>query len=140
MKTFIILALIAFANTQAVVSPVDTCLRSVKHDVDLVLKSAEFGLRTNWLDWAKLGLESMAEGIQSYEDCKVVQTSDALDWITAHATKHQVTCLLEAAGVYVDLKVAVDDMKNGSTHDKIMQDWLNTVTDLNKLAQTCMWE
>merc|ERR1712151_1127652 len=140
MRALVFLALIAFATAQAATNPFDTCLRSVKADVDKLSRSTEFGLQENWLDMAKLFFEAAADGIQSYEDCNAVQTSDVLMWVDAHTNDHQKTCLSDAAAAYLQIKKAISDCTTHAPQATILADWLEAVTSLNTLAQTCMWE
>merc|ERR1712087_8021 len=114
MKLFVVLAIMHVALAQAATNPFDTCLRSVKADVDKLMNTAEYGLQSNWLDMAKLFFETAADGIQSYEDCDKVQQSDILQWVDAHTNDHQKTCLSDAASTYIDVKAAIADMRAGA--------------------------
>merc|ERR1712048_270756 len=123
MKALFIIALF-IAYIHAAQNPVDQCLKELKVDVDRMSKAAEFGLQSNWLDMAKLGFETMADGIQTYENCQKVNSENLLNWVSDHASQHQMSCLLYAAAVFADVQQAVNDMRNGAAHDKVISDWV----------------
>jgi len=104
------------------------------------MNSVEFGLQSNWLDMAKLFFDFAADGISSYEDCRIVETTNVLQWVKANTNSHQKECLSDSVKVLATLKKAIADMKSRRPLVLILADWLANVQALNTLAQTCMWE
>jgi hypothetical protein len=70
----------------------DVCLKSVKSSIHQAMVTAENGLTKNWLDMVKGALETGADAMQNYEDCrKGIQ--DALNWIVDNSTPDLFECL-----------------------------------------------
>jgi hypothetical protein len=54
--------------------------------------TAENGLNKNWLEMVKGALETGADGIRNYEDCRK-GLADALNWVVDNSTPDQFECL-----------------------------------------------
>ena len=142
MKVFVLfLALFAITMQQApaAVNRLDTCLRTVKATTDLTLRAAQYGLTKNFLDMAKLFLESGADRIQSYEDCKLVVTQDVWEWIAANVSRHGQDCIKDSVAVYMLLQNAGADMHAGASYNKILADWAAVMGGLDDVSNRCMW-
>jgi hypothetical protein len=54
--------------------------------------TAENGLNKNWIDMVRGALETGADAIQNYEDCRK-GIADALNWVVDNSTPDQFECL-----------------------------------------------
>ena len=133
-----LLAATIFAQAPVSVNVFDTCLRDLKVALHQSISSAEYGLQKNYLDMAKLLLESGADFIQTHEDCTQVQATDVLNWVGVHATAAQQACLMQGVSVLGNVTAAVHDMRAHASHEKIMADWANVMGALDGSVTACI--
>jgi len=130
LKTAIfIFAILGFALT-ATNNSLDTCLKGIKETTHETFQATSSGLTKNWLDMAKQILESGADAIQNYEDCKKVQLQDGLDWVTGNTSPQVQTCITFVGIAAINIKQAL------ATKD--MKDIVNAVTGLDTMMQSCL--
>ena len=133
----LITAIVCQAPTPAV-NTLDTCLRQVKLTIHEDQAATQLGLAKNWLDLVKGSLESGADAIQSYEDCRNVDTAAVLAWITTNTSTATQDCLRDMIMLYANLQTAVADMKAGAATNQILADWSAVSQALDGTAQGCI--
>ena len=133
----LITAIVCQAPTPAVNS-LDTCLRQVKASMHEAAVATQVGLTKNYLDMAKHFLETGADAIQSYEDCRNVDTAAVLAWITTNTSTATQDCLRDMIMLYANLQTAVADMKAGAATNQILADWSAVSQALDGTAQGCI--
>ena len=138
MKT-ILLALVLSATVlaQTPVNPLDTCLSAVYINVDQLMKSTKLGLDGNIIDALKGILDTSADCITSYQECKKVATMDAAGWVDEHGTKGQKDCLSKGISAYIFIKKTNQDISKKSDRDIIIKDFSAMVASLDAMWQTC---
>lgn len=141
MKAIIAFAiLISLVHTQAPTASFDTCLKQVKASTHEVLAAAQLGLKGDWLNMVQDALETGADVIQTYEDCKVVVLSDVMMWIDQHASPAQEKCLSDMIKTLMDFGTAKKHMQSGADKATILADWALVVGDLDTFSNDCMLE
>jgi hypothetical protein len=141
MRVAIIALLITAIVCQApipAVNTLDTCLRQVKASMHEASVATQFGLSKNYLDMAKDLLETGADAIQSYEDCRKVDISAVAAWISVHTSAATQACIEEMIWLYGFLQAAVADMKAHASSTKILGDWSTVSQSLDRAAQGCI--
>jgi hypothetical protein len=143
MRVAIIALLITAIVCQAptptpAVNTLDTCLRQVKASMHEASVATQFGLSKNYLDMAKDLLETGADAIQSYEDCRQVDISAVVAWISVNTSTATQTCIEEMIWLYGFLRAAVADMKAHASSTKILADWSTVSQSLDRAAQGCI--
>jgi hypothetical protein len=133
----LITAIVCQAPTPAV-NTLDTCLRQVKASMHEAAVATQFGLSKNYLDMAKDLLETGADAIQSYEDCRQVDISAVLAWISVNTSTATQACIGEMVVLYANLQAAVADMKAHASSTKILADWSTVSQSLDRAAQGCI--
>ena len=133
----LITAIVCQAPTPAVNS-LDTCLRQVKASMHEAAVATQVGLTKNYLDMAKDLLETGADAIQSYEDCRNVDISAVLAWISTNTSAATQACIGDMVMLYGNLQQAVADMKAGAATSQILADWSNVSQSLDAAAQGCI--
>ena len=136
MRTFIlIIAILGLATcfeVNATSNQLDSCLKQVKATSHGAFSALQDGLSKNWIDTVKFLFETGAEGVQSYEDCKAVESKDLQDWITGNTSTQTQTCLGMAVMTFDSFKLAI--------HDKSLKAMVQAVSCLDVFSQTCMLE
>jgi hypothetical protein len=133
----LITAIVCQAPTPAV-NTLDTCLKQVKSSMHEAAVATQLGLAKNWLDMAKDALETGADAIQSYEDCRNVDISAVLAWISTNTSAATQACLGDMIMLYGSLQAAVKDMKAGAATSVILADWSAVSQSLDAAAQGCI--
>jgi hypothetical protein len=80
----------------------------------------------------------MADAIQTYEDCRQVDISAVLAWISDNTSIATRTCIAEMLMLYGSLQAAVTDMKAHPSSTKILADWSLVSQSLDAAAQGCI--
>lgn len=134
----LITAIICQAPTPAV-NTLDTCLKQVKASMHEVAVATQLGLGKNFLDMAKDLLESGADAIQSYEDCRQVDIFAVLKWISDNTSTATQACIGDMVTLYGNLMIAIEDMRTPCAISRtILADWSAVSQSIDATAQGCI--
>jgi hypothetical protein len=118
----------------------DSCLKQVKTVTRDALATAQLGLKETWLDMVEKLLNTGADAIQTYEDCKAVALPDVMMWIDQHASPAQEKCLSDAIKTLMDFGNAKKHMEAKADKATILADWAEVVGDLDTFTNDCFLE
>merc|ERR1712078_812225 len=96
------------------------------------MQTLESGLSKNWLDLAKMALETAANGIQNYEDCVKIHVDNVADWVMNNTSQQFQECL--------SLGAQVSTMMTQAIFDKSATELAAAFGKLDVMAQHCMLE
>jgi hypothetical protein len=133
----LITAIVCQAPTPAV-NTLDTCLKQVKASIHEAAKAAQLGLSKNFLDMAKDLLETGADAIQSYEDCRQVDISAVLKWSSDNTSTETQACIVDMLTLYANFVITVEDIRSHGYPSRILADWSIVSQSLDAAAQGCI--
>ena len=110
----------------------DVCLKGVKLSVHDLMQTLSNGFSKNWLDLAKMALETAANGIQNYEDCVKIHVDNVAEWTEKNTSQHFQECLSLAAQTTTMFVQAISD--------KSATEIAAAVQKLDVMGQHCMLE
>jgi len=110
----------------------DVCLKGVKLSVHDSMQTLSNGFSKNWLDLAKMALETAASGVQNYQDCVQIHVDNVAEWTEKNTSQHFQECLSLAAQTTTMFVQAIKD--------KSATEIAAAVQKLDVMGQHCMLE